>query len=451
MKTSINLTEGPILRGLVLFAIPLMLSNLFQQLYNTVDSVVVGQFAQAGSLAAVGGTGALVNLMVGFFLGISTGTGVLYAMHYGANDKQGLRNITNGALLLSLACGAVITVFAIGFAPQLLRLMDTPEDVIDLAVRYFRGLMVGVIPMLLYNVGAGMIRAGGDSAKPLLYLFVSGAVNVGLDLLFVAAFDWGIAGAAAATVLSQFVSAVLVLVHLARLPQDYRLRPLHLGTTRVTLWDIARISFPCGLQSAMFNISNLLVQTKINSFGSVAMAGVTAYTKLDGFVYMPIWALSFAVSTYVGQNIGAGRYDRVRKGVRVCVTLGVICTLVVDAVIILCHNSLLGLFTEVESEQAYAVQMMWFLVSLEWVYVFSDVLGGAMRGAGQAVKVTCVSACCICLFRIVWLSVALLVVNDISTVFICYPLSWLLSTVVMTICYFKSSVIRRCKSQSAAV
>lgn len=442
-RNTINLTEGSIARGVVLFALPLMLTNLFQQLYNSIDSAVVGSFAGDVSLAAVGSTAALINLLIGFFLGIATGTGVLYAMHYGAEDWPGLKKICDAALVLSLGTAVVISALGIVFTPEMLRLMDMPEDVLPEASVYLRVYLLGVAPNLLYNVAAGMIRAKGDSSRPLIYLAVSGLLNLVLDLLFVAWLGLGAMGAALATILAQLLSCVLALLYMTRLPEEYRFRPMHIVLNRTAVTDVIRISVPCGLQSSMFNISNLLVQTRINAFGSLAMAGVTAYTKLDGFVYMPMNALALTVSTYVGQNVGAGRYDRVRRGIRLCLMLSFGVSLFMAGLVIALFRPVIGLFTDDAAVMDFARTMMWFMCPWLWTFAPSDILGGAMRGAGAATPVMLISAACVCVFRILWLTLALRVVYDIRTVFLVYAISWALSSAAMSVYYFRFSALKR--------
>ncbi|MBR2879240.1 MAG: MATE family efflux transporter, partial [Oscillospiraceae bacterium] len=417
--------------------------NLFQQLYNSVDSAVVGSYAGDAALAAVGSTAALINLIIGFFLGISTGTNILYAMHYGAGDRQGLKKLISSAMLLSIICGAVLSVAGAFGAETMLRWMGTPEDVLPLSTSYLQIFMAGKVVNLVYNVGAGMIRAEGDSVRPLVYLVIGGVTNLILDLVLVAWLGMGAAGAAIATVAAQLVSAVLVVIRLTKLPEDYRLRPLKMRMNGLTVWDITRISVPCGLQGSMFAISNLLVQSKINSFGSIAMAGVAAYSKIDGFIYMPLMALSLAVSTYVGQNIGAGKLERVQKGIKTCLLMSLVTAVVLGSAVILLGESVVGIFTKTPEAQAYAMTQMRFLAPFVWIFIFSDILGGAIRGAGSTTAVTIISALSICVFRILWLTLLLPVYNDIRVLFLCYPISWTISSVATVVYYFKGSVIKK--------
>lgn len=436
-KPASSLTDGPIWKGLMLFAIPIMLSNLLQQMYNTIDSAVVGIWAGSEALAAVGSTGALINLLVGFFLGISTGAGVIYATYFGAGDEKNLRRVIDNSLILGVAAGVILTVVGIVFSPQLLRLMNTPDDVMDLAVTYLRIYFSGIIVMLIYNIGAGLIRAGGDSRRPLYYLVISGVLNLVLDILFVAGFGMGVAGAAWATVISQACSAVLCTIHMMRFPEGYRLRLRSIRFSRETSVQIIKLALPCGIQSSMFNIANLLVQVKINDFGSVAMAGVAAYSKIDGFIYTPTQAISLAVSTYVGQNIGAGKPERVRRGVGSAVVTVLCTSITLGGIVLLFGRYFLRLFTTDEAVVEFGLQIMYVMASTSWTFAPADVLSGAMRGAGAATQVTVINALCICLFRILFLTFILPFNNTISFVYMVYPLSWLLCTACIVLYYWK--------------
>ena len=386
MKNKIeNLTEGVIWKKIVLFAIPIMLSNLLQQLYNACDSAVVGNFAGSEALAAVGSTDALINLLVGFFLGISTGTGVIFSRYFGADDEKKLLDVMNAAVMLSIICGIFIMIIGLIWTTDLLKIMHCPEDVINLATTYLRIYLLGMVGMLVYNVGSGIIRACGDSKHPLYYLMFSGILNLILNLIFVAGFNMGVAGSALATAISQFFSAFLVIMNLVRIPYSYRLNIRKIKFNKETAKQIIKISVPCGLQSSMFNISNMIVQIKINDFGSVAMAGCAAYEKIDGFLYMPMMALGLSISTFVGQNIGAGKYERIKKGVNVCLVLSVIITMIGSAIVLLTGGRLLNVFTDNEEVKNIGILMMFILAPFTWTHSFTEILGGAIRGAGSAV------------------------------------------------------------------
>ncbi len=438
-SSALSLTNGSITKGIISFSIPILISNLFQQLYNSIDTAVVGSFAGQTALAAVGSTGSLINLLIGFFLGIATGAGVLYAMYYGSEDHRSLKKLIDTALILGVICGVFITIVGIVFARPLLLMMDCPDDVLPEATEYLRVYLAGTVITIIYNISAGMIRSEGDSTRPLIYLVISGVSNLILDLLFVAVFHMGVVGAALATVIAQAIAAVLTVIRLMKLDERYRLRFSTMRPDKLMCMKLIRVSVPCGLQGSMFSISNLLVQAKINSFGSIAMAGIAAYSRIDGFVYMPMMALTMAISTYVGQNIGAGKLYRVKKGIGVCIVITCVLSISMGVLVFIFSKSLIGLFTSDASAQAYAIQMMHYMVPFAWVFGFCDILGGAIRGSGDTVKVTIITALCICLFRIVWLIPLLHFFNDIRIVFLCYPVSWILSSIVMSVYFFKGS------------
>lgn len=435
-SSEVTLTQGSIAKGLIFFSVPILLSNLFQQLYNAIDSAVVGSYCGELSLAAVGSTGSLINLLIGFFLGLSTGASVLYAMYYGARDYRGLKRLIDTAMIMSLISGVFISILGVIFSRELLIWMDTPDEVLPYAMTYLRIYLAGTVITMVYNVGSGMLRAEGDSKRPLIYLVAGGLTNLVLDLIFVAVLGWGVAGAAIATVAAQGVSAVLTVVRLTRLNSEYCLHPLKMRFDRLIFGKLMKVSIPCGLQSSMFNIANLLVQAKINSFGSVAMAGVAAYSKIDGFVYMPLMALSLAVSTYVGQNIGAGQFGRVRQGIKICQVIAFCLSALLGIIIFLTADQVLNLFTKEAEVKEFALGMMKYMAPFACTFTFSDIFGGAIRGSGETISVTIISAVCICVFRIVWLTVMLHFFNDIRIVYLCYPISWVLSSLCITVYYF---------------
>lgn len=364
-------------------------------------------------------------------------------MHYGAGDYNCLKKLIDTALILSIVIGALVAAIGILFSPQLLRLMNTPEDVFDYSKRYLTIYMSGTIVNMAYNVGAGMIRAEGDSTRPLLYLALGGIINLITDIVLVAAAGMGVDGAAWATVAAQALTAVLVIFGLMKLNKEYAFNPFHMTPVKLSALDITRISVPCGLQSSMYNISNLLVQAKINSFGTVAMAGIAAYGKIDAFIYMPMNAIVLSTSTYIGQNMGAGRYDRMRSGVRASLALSLASSFILSVAVLIFYNPLIRLFTTDYPAIEFGRSMMWFLVPFAWTYSISDTLGVAIRGAGQAAQATAITALSICVFRIVWLEVMLHFVYDIRIVFACYPISWILCNLAMTWYYFRKSTLMK--------
>lgn len=432
-----RLTEGPIVKSLLLYAVPILLSNIFQQLYNTVDAIVVGNFSGDLALAAVGSSGALINLMIGFFLGLATGTGVIFAMYYGAKNYKALRLVMDNSVIIGLVIGVLISIAGVFFSGNLLQLMKTPDTVFPYAQLYLKIYLGGTVANILYNLGAGIIRAEGNSRAPLVYLVIGGLTNVAMDILLVAVLKWGVAGAAMATVASQLVSAILCFIHMSRMDERYGLRLLHLKFDYDTFKELIRVSVPCGLQTAMFNIANFLVQTNINSFGDTVMAAFAAYGRIDGFIYMPTQALSLSLSTFVGQNVGAGRYERARKGVYSILAISMLTAMIVGAIVFFNCGSLMRIFTTEENTIAVALQMSHYFATMAWIFVPSDVLGSAIRGTGKTLGVTIVSATSICVFRLIWLATVVPFFGDVRAVYIVYPVSWVLSSICMSIYFVK--------------
>lgn len=442
MKTASNqLTQGPVTRGLISFSLPILFSNLLQQLYNSADSAILGRFVGSDALAAAGSVGSLFNLLVGFSLGLAVGVNILYAIVYGAGDREQLRRIIGNALILSVFAAALIAIPGTVFADGLLQLVNTPKDIWMPSRRYLTVLASGVIVTLLYNVGAGILRAEGDSLRPLLYLGIGGLTNIALDLLLVVRFRLGVAGAAWATVLAQGLTAVLVIHRLTKLDPAYSLSLQSLRFDRSVMVKLLKLSVPCGLQSSMFNISNLLVQAKVNTFGSSIMAGYTAYCKVDSFVYMPIFAFSSAISTFVGQNKGAGHHARIHRGIRICAAMTMLITGLLAAGIMLFTAPLLKLFTEDPEAIDFGVWMAAYLMPFVVIYSISDILGGAIRGFGESGPVTAISVCCICIFRIIWLEGVFRLYPSEEVVFLCYPISWLLCVAAVIWFYYRHSQV----------
>ena len=433
------LTQGSVWKGIVKFAIPILLSNLFQQLYNTVDTAVVGKFAGSEALAAVGSTGSLINLFVGFFLGISTGTGVIFATAYGAKDDDRLKKTLHSALLLAFGAGIFLTVVGVIGTRRMLQLMGSPDDVIDLATEYMRIFFGGSLFMLIYNVGAGIIQASGDSRRPLMYLVISGVLNVICDIVCVAVFHMGAAGAAVATVFSQLIACILIVLRLCRIPENWRLRFGEIRFDKAVAGSIIRLAVPSGLQSCMFSLSNILIQSEINAFGSVAMAGVAAYGRIDGFGFMPIQALGLSISTFTSQNLGAQNYDRIRAGVKTVFICAAICAVTVNTSIILFSDKLLLLFTSDPAVIEYGMMQMWRLAPFEPIFAISEILSGTVRGAGKVTQPMLIYLVTICAFRIVGLLILMPMVQDIRLVFWAYPTSWVLCSAVMIVYYARGS------------
>lgn len=434
---SVNLIEGSILKGLILFSLPLMASNLFQQFYNTMDSLVVGQFVGSTALAAVGSTGSLSFMVIGFFMGFGTGSGVIISQHYGANEPEEVSKSVHTAMALAIFFGIVLGIIGILVAPGLLKLMNTPDNVMDQAVLYLRIYFGGVITLTIYNIGSGIMRAVGDSKRPLYYLVIAGITNVVLNLIFVIVFHLGVAGVALATIASQLLSSILVVHDLMKAQESYRLELRKIRFHKDILIKIAKIGIPAGIQSMVISLSNIVIQSKINIFGSSAMAGQAAAQRIDGFVYMPLNAFSLAMTTYTAQNLGAGKFDRVHKGTRTAMLLGLVCTIVLGWGAALMARPLVGLFSDEEEVLYYGVRSVLVLGGTYFTFVFNDILAGVIRGAGNAVVPMTISIFNMCIVRILWLTIVLSIWQNYYLVLVCYPMTWTLSSLCYIIYYFK--------------
>ncbi len=435
-----TLTTGKLWKGIVRYALPLMVSSVIQQLYNTVDTAVVGRFAGSEPLAAVGSTGSLINLLVGLFLGIASGTGVVFGTFFGAKDSRNMKRALDTATILAFFAGAILTVIGVFLAPEMLELINCPPEIKTMAAQYLRWFFAGMIPMLLYNVGAGIIYAAGNSRSPLIYLAISGFINFVLDFIFVAIFHWGAAGAAIATTISQFISATLIIAHLIKkFPSDYKLDPLKLIWDKHMAVHILKIAIPCGLQAIMFDISNLIVQAKINAFGTLAIAGMISYNKVEAFTFIVIHAFSMTGTTLMSQNIGAGNLERAKKGIRICLIMALLCALLLCSLFILFAEPLLSVFTDSSEVLEYGLVIVSIIPAFTWTYAISETLGSAIRGSGKPIPVTAITALSVCLFRVLWLCIMCPLTGDIRTVYWCYPISWTLCNIAMIIYYFKGN------------
>ena len=434
---SVNLTEGPIGRQIVLFTVPLLLGNVFQQFYNTADTVIVGKFVGKEALAAVGSSGALINLLVSLFMGVAVGAGVVVSRYYGAKQYEEMRATIHTTIAFGLIAGVVLTVLGVLVTPLLLRWMKTPESVMDSSVLYFRIYFAGVLTTLMYNIGSGIYRALGDSKRPLYFLIVSTIVNVALDLLFVAVLDMGIGGAAIATVMAQGLSMVLVYWKMMREDTVYRVDWRAIRIDKRFLRQILAIGLPSGIQNAVVSLSNVVVQSNINSFGDIAMAGCGAYNKLDGFALLPSSSFSLALSTFVSQNIGAREYGRAKKGA----VFGLAATMVVSAAagvfIYIAAPSLIGFFNSDPAVIRYGVLMARNIVFAYALVAYTHGMAGILRGAGLSRVPMFVMVGCWCVLRVIWIQVMVPLTQDIRVVFWSYPITWTFSVLILTIYFFK--------------
>lgn len=439
-----GITEGVIWRQLLLFFFPILLGTFFQQLYNTADAVIVGKFVGKQALAAVGGaTGVLINLLVGFFVGLSSGATVIISQFFGARKDKEVGETVHTAVALSLAGGVTLTAVGLWLSPTLLRLMGTPEDVMGYAVPYIRIYFCGMVPSLVYNIGGGILRAVGDSKRPLYFLICSCMVNIVLDVLLVVGLEMGVAGAALATILSQAVSATLVVITLCRTPLSYQLRPREIRFHRGLLGRIFGIGLPAGVQSVMYSVSNVIIQSAVNGFGTDVLAGWTAYGKLDGLFWMTISAFGISMTTFVGQNFGARRYDRVRKSVRVCLGMAAGATLLLTAFLLLCGEGLFRLFTDDEAVVRQGLIILRLLVPTYISYLCIEVFSDALRGAGDTLVPTLMTLGGVCLLRAVWVLGVCPPYHNLRMVLLSYPITWVITSAMFVLYYLKGGWLRR--------
>lgn len=441
MKSEVNLTEGSIAKNIIKFAIPMFIGNLFQQLYNVADSLVVGNFLGSDALAAVTSTGSLIFLLVGFFNGTAMGAGVIIARFFGAKDYENVKKAIHTDLAFGILCGAIMTLVGVIFAPQILTLMDTPEDVFVQSVLYIRIYFLGSIAVVLYNVCMGIMQAVGDSRHPLYYLIFSSVVNILLDLLFNGVFKLGVEYAALATIISQLLATLMCLWRLTGKSQTYRVELRKIGFDKDLLKQIVGIGLPSGLQNSIISIANVVIQANINAFGSAAMAGCGAYFKIEGFVFLPITCFSMALTTFIGQNLGAKQYDRTKKGA----AFGIFCSITLAEVIgILVYFFMPRLILLFNAEadvvnygilQAHTESLFYFLLA------FSHTVAGIMRGAGKSTVPMFVMLGCWCIFRITYVTIITSIIPTIQVVFWAYPITWSLSSVVFLIYLLKADWI----------
>ncbi|MGI6260754.1 MAG: MATE family efflux transporter [Acutalibacteraceae bacterium] len=437
-QASTRMTQGSVRKTIVRFALPVFWGNLFQQLYNVVDSLVVGNYLGSDALAAVGSSGSLIFLLVGLFSGIFVGAGVVIARYYGARDSERVARAIHATVAFALTAGAVLTAAGIFLTPQILRLMDTPNSVLPNSILYFRIYFAGIMSVVLYNTASGIFQAVGDSRHPLYYLIISSALNVALDLLFVAVFRWGIGGAALATVISQSVSAFLGFFRLCRIKTEYRIVPGKIRFHSDMLKQVLQMGIPSGLQNSVIALANLVVQSSINTFGAKAVAGCGAYAKIEGFGFLPITSFALALTTFIGQNLGAGERERAKKGARFGILTCIVLAELVGVTIFLLAPYLVSAFNDdpeviaFGALQAHTVTLFYFLLA------FSHCIAGILRGAGKSIVPMIVMLVCWCVIRIAYITLIARSTGQIQFIFWAYPFTWSLSSVCFLIYYQKS-------------
>jgi len=433
-KYEIDMCSGSVFKKMLLFALPLMCSSMLQLLFNAADIVVVGRFAGDHALAAVGSTSSLINLLTNLFVGLSIGANVLVAQYYGARDERNVEGIVHTSILLGLICGVFLVFMGIFVAPEILNWMDTPEDVLPLSVLYIRLYFLGMPAMLVYNFGAAVLRAVGDTRRPLYYLLAAGVVNVALNLVFVIQFRMSVAGVALATVISQYLSAVLICRCLMKSEGMYRLDLRSLRLEKYKVFQIIRIGLPAGLQSVVFSISNVMIQSSVNSFGSIAMAGNTAASSVDGFIYTSMNAVYQTTLSFTSQNVGGRRYDRIPKILAQCLGVVIVIGCAMGFLAYQFGPQLLGIYSkEAEVVEFGMIRMGWvgkyyFLCGIMEVFV------GIMRGLGYAITPMIVSLTGACLLRIVWIMTVFKQQPTLDVLYMSYPVTWIVTLIVHFIC-----------------
>ncbi len=422
---------------MVSFAIPVFIGHLFQQLYNTADSIIVGNFVGKEALAAVSSSGNLIFMMTGFFMGLCMGAGVIISRYLGAKDYEKMKKAIHTAVAFALCCGFVLSVMGLWIAPKLLVLMKTPENVLPLSTTYFRIYFFGSFFTLTYNVCAGILQAVGDSKSPLRFLIASSMTNVVLDLLFVGAFKWGVAGAAVATVISQMLSATLGFRKLIKSEGYYKLNLKEIGFDFSRLKEILHQGIPAGINNSIISIANVVVQSNINAFGDDAMAGCGSYSKIEGFIFIPIMSFSMAITTFISQNLGAKNHERALKGSRFGVASAVISAEVLGAILWLICPWVIPLFNDDPAVVAIGVNQMRTESIFFCLLAFAHSVSAVMRGSGRAKMPMYTMLLCWCIIRVTYITVAVRFFPVINTVYWAYPLTWALSCIIFAIYYFK--------------
>ncbi len=437
------MTEGSIGRKIFFFAVPLILGNLLQQLYNTADSVIVGNFVGSNALAAVGSTGSLIYMLIAFSQGAAVGAGVIISNFLGAADRSSVQKAVHTAIAIVLILGVVFSIFGVLLSRPLLELMNTPDEVMEDSLLYLRIYLAGLIFNVLYNMTAGILNAAGNSRRSLIYLAIASVTNIGLDLICVAVLDMGVAGAAIATDVSQLISCVLSMRFLMCVDADYHVSIKELRIDRRMAKNIIKIGLPAGIQNTVISLSNTVVQSSVNAFGSAAMAGFAAYMKIDGFNILPVLSLSLAMTTFTGQNLGAGKLDRVKRGMWITLGMGVVYTIATGALLLMFDKQIMRLFTDNADAIAYGRLTMKYFCPFYFLLGIMHVLAGTVRGAGKSVPPMVIMLSSLCVTRILWIEIAAPLYGTIDGVYISYPITWAMGMVLMILYAWKGHWLRQ--------
>ncbi|MSU06671.1 MATE family efflux transporter [Spirochaetales bacterium NM-380-WT-3C1] len=432
------IVEGPIWKAILYFFFPILFGTFFQQLYNTVDAVIVGQFLGKQALAAVGGgTSTIINLLIGFFTGLASGASVVISHRYGSGNIDKTKQAINTAMAISIASSIIITAVGLLTAKASLEIIKTPDDILPQALKYMRIYYAGSTALVVYNMGTGVFRALGDSRHPLYFLIIGCICNIILDIIFIGAFKMGVEGAAFATVISQAISMLLTLVSLAKLKDGLKYRVLESRFNITELKEMLRIGLPSGIQSMLYTLSNLLIQSSVNGFGTDTAAAWAAYGKLDCMFWMIINAFGIAITTFVGQNYGAGKTDRVRKGVRTTILFAGGTTIVISLIYCLFARYAYMLFTQDENVINIGVEIIYIIAPTFITYITVEILSGTIRGAGKALVPTVICLTGICGIRVLWVCIVSPLIGTLSSVIVCYPITWVITSILFLTYYKK--------------
>lgn len=434
---NIDLTKGNIWKSIIWFSIPLLIGNLFQQLYNAVDSYVVGNYVGKYALAAVGASTPIINMLIGFFMGLATGAGVVIAQYYGAHNSKKMKEAIHCSAALTLVMSVILTVIGVGFTKYLLQAIGVPSDVFNQASQYLMIYFVGITFTLIYNMGAGILRAIGDSKCPLYFLILSSVINIILDFLFVKYFQWGVVGAGIATLIAQGVSALLVCFVLIKTDDDYKLTVKKIRFYKDALLQIIKIGLPTGLQQSIVALSNVIVQSYVNVYGSSVIAGYSVTVKIDGFVNLPLQAFSMAITTFVGQNIGAKKYDRVKKGAFVTLLMALICIGSFSVLMYFFGESIISIFNQ-EKEVIEAGRLMQLIFIPFYIFLpINQVISGVLRGAGKSTIPMYIMIFSFVILRQIYLFVITKITSSVGYIFFGWPVTWIICSLLFVIYYKK--------------
>ncbi len=434
-KSTMNLTEGNIAKQIIIFALPILLGQIFQNLYNSVDSIVVGKYVGKTALAAVTSSADISQLIIGFFTGLSTGSGVLFARYFGAKDSKNLHLSIHTAITFSIILGVIMAVVGIVISPYLLNLVDCPEDVYEEALQYLRVYLVGVLFTAMYNVASGVLRAVGDSRHPFYYLVIASLTNIVLDIVAVVVFHMGVIGVALATVISQLISVVLAIRNMMTTNDVHKLVIKDLHINGKLLREVLTLGLPAAIQSCLVSFSNLFVQRYINGFGSAAMAGTGAANKLDRYAGMVAQCLGLSVTTFISQNVGAGRYDRAFKGIRSVLVMGFIAVAVFGIPIYFFADTFMRLFSSDEDVIQYGVGMITVMMPVYYIQTLHQIYSNAVRGFGKSATVMIISVVGLIVCRQIFLAVSMGINRVIENVYWAYPVGWFCAF-IMSFCYY---------------